>query len=254
MKKSFLAVLFVSVILFVSCSPKVAHLYETKPMNGASNESNIFENDTVKIVYSFWSENGAYSFSVFNKLNVPLYIDWKKSSLVKNNDKLNYWSDEVLTQSSLKKSTGLSYFGNSLLSLESGFTSSLKPEQITFIAPKSTIYKIQFYLNGSLDSKLPKNSEKLLVPKIGSPKKTEKILYINYRENNTPLFFRNFMTLSTSDKFEKEFYIDNGFYVFKVSEMSINQLTGSSSGSWINLMKASTPYKKAANYYVLKVK
>ncbi|CAN5631518.1 hypothetical protein BH11BAC3_BH11BAC3_08190 [soil metagenome] len=223
-------------------------------MSSSNNQESSFENDTVKIVYSFWSESGSYSFSVYNKLNLPLYIDWKKSSLVKNNDKLNYWSDEILTKSTSKRKQAYSYFGYSLLSSESGFSSSIKPEQVTFIAPKSTIYKIQFALNAKSDPKLPKTAAVVDVKRSDNPKKKTKIAFLNYDEKNTPIFFRNFMTLSTSDKFEKEFYIDNGFYVFKVSEMTIQQLTASSAATGMSLMKAPSPYKKASSFYVLSVK
>ena len=192
-------------IFSFSCSPKLAHLYETKAMSSSRNQENSFENDSVRIIYSFWSESGSYSFSVYNKLNIPLYIDWKKSSLVKNNDRPNYWSDEILTKSSSKRGSVYSYFGYSLLSSESGFSSSIKPEQVTFIALKSTVYKIQFALHAKSDRKLPKAVSIINVDRSDNPKKKTKISFINYDEKSTPLFFRNFMTLSTSDKFEKEF-------------------------------------------------
>lgn len=254
MKKFLLIPSVIVAIFFFSCSPKLAHLYETKAMSGLRNQESSFENDTVKIVYSFWSENGSYSFSVYNKLNIPLYIDWKKSSLVKNNDKLNYWSDEILTKSSSKRNSAYSYYGYSLLSSESGFSSSIKPEQVTFIAPKSTVYKIQFALHSKSDPKLPETASIINVVSSDNPKKKAKISFIDYDEKNAPLFFRNFMTLSTSDKFEKEFYIDNGFFVFKISEMTLKQLTASSLATGMNLMKEPSPYKKASSFYVLSVK
>jgi len=254
MKNFPLVFLIATTIISFSCSPKLAHLYETKAMSSSKNQESLFENDTVKIIYSFWSENGSYSFSVYNKLNIPLYIDWKKSSLVKNNDKLNYWSDEILTKSSSKRNSAYSYFGYSLLSSESGFSSSIKPEQVTFIAPKSTVYKIQFALNAKSDSKLPKTATIIDVTRSDNPKKKTKISFLNYDENNSPLFFRNFMTLSTSDKFEKEFYIDNGFFVYKISEMTIKQLTASSTATGMSLMKAPSPYKKPSSFYVLSIK
>ena len=83
-----LATLFVTILFFSSCSLKLTHLYETKPLSSTSNKDNTFENDTLKIIYSFWSEGGVFSFSVYNKLSIPLYIDWKKSSFIKNSDKL----------------------------------------------------------------------------------------------------------------------------------------------------------------------
>lgn len=252
MKRIILFSAFALAVFITSCT-KLAHLYETKSMTDTSNQENLFENDTVRIVYSFWSEGGSFSFSIYNKLNKPLYIDWKRSSFIKNNDKLNYWSDEVLTKSTSKKST-VYYYGFSLLSAESGVSSSVKPEQVTFIAPKSTVYKIQFNLNEKLSPKLPKVARTTIVPRSDKSKNTTKVSYIDFVENNTPLSFRNFMTLSTSDKFTNEFYIDNGFYLSKVIQMPLSQLTGSSTSSGLNLMKVPSPYKDKMNFYVLVVK
>lgn len=245
--------IFFLIIFLASCSPKLTHLYEAKPLANTLNKDNTFENDTVRISYSFWSEGGVFSFSVYNKLSVPLYIDWKKSSFVKNSDKLNYWSDEVITQSTGTRITGLSYWGNSLLSLETGFSSSVKPEQVTFVAPKSTIYKIQFALHEKTARKLHEDPKTITVARNDNPKQTTTVKFVEYNENTTPLRFRNFMTLSTSDKFDKEFYVDNGFYLYKISEMIISHLTGSSTSLGADLMKTPSPYRNKLNYYVLKV-
>ena len=36
------------------------------------------------------------TFTIFNKLDIPIYIDWKKSSYIDNSVKLNYWVDEEM--------------------------------------------------------------------------------------------------------------------------------------------------------------
>ncbi len=238
MKKQSLLLPILLTLTMASCVPLV-HLYETKPMANVTNQEDYFENDTIKVIYSFWSEHGTFSFSIYNKLNVPIYIDWKKSSFIKNNDKLNYWNDETLTKTVSKggsRST-VSYSGYSLLTSIGGISNStsVKPEQITFIAPKSTIYKIQFKLHPEEDKRFRVDS-------------------IEYNESNTPVFFRNFMTLSTSDKFEKEFYIDNGFYVSKISEMLASHFCGGALyliDDNIKMMKSETPFKRKSRFYII---
>jgi uncharacterized protein YcfL len=35
----------------------------------------VYENDSLKITYSFWKAKGLMTFSIYNKLKKPLYID-----------------------------------------------------------------------------------------------------------------------------------------------------------------------------------
>ena len=61
-----------------SCKSSV-QVYETKSTNtSVENGLSVYENDSLKITYSFWAENGLITFAIYNKLNVPLYVDWKK--------------------------------------------------------------------------------------------------------------------------------------------------------------------------------
>ena len=53
MKKYLASLLVIITILSISCSPKLAHLYETKAMSSSTNKESSFENDTVRIAYSF---------------------------------------------------------------------------------------------------------------------------------------------------------------------------------------------------------
>ena len=40
--------------------------------------------------------------------------------------------------------------------------------------------------------------------------------YNTYETTRTPLLFRNFLTISTTENFASESYIDNGFYIANV--------------------------------------
>jgi hypothetical protein len=90
------------------------------------------------------------SFYFYNKLNKPIYIDWKNSSFIYNGNKLDYWIDETVTNSA-------SYYGAYYYKgepIRPGLTASqgialnnsktFKPERITFIPPKANINRSQF--------------------------------------------------------------------------------------------------------------
>jgi hypothetical protein len=144
---------------------------------------------------------------------------------VVNTEKIDYWKD-VTTTKTEGKSRNYAMYG-SIYGSSFNSSTSVKPEQIVFIAPKSTITKDQFILFRPSKVDLPGESSKFLEEqRKDDPSRKINIRFYDYSESNSPLKFRNFLTLSTSDKFEKESYIDNGFYVSKISEMDKNNFLG----------------------------
>ena len=231
-------------ILIFSCSPNYVRLYKTKSDNSISTDSTYkYENDSVLINYSFWYNKGIMAFSVYNKLNVPLYIDWKRSSFISNIYKFNYWFDEEVTggvtiTKSIKNtsSESASYgglfrhsgpliipylsasAGNSITSSTSASTfasKKVKPERITFIPPKSIIYMSPYYLTEN-DYNDKSNSNLSTEVRADQRKKKTTIYTKQFSKLNTPLVFRNFMTISTTENFTKEAYIDNEFFVSEI--------------------------------------
>lgn len=91
-KLLFFAALLISLS---SCKTYYVYLFHTDSII-PKDENNlyVFENDSVKLIYAFWENKGVVNFSIYNKLNVPLYVDWRKSSYIDNSVKLNYWEDE----------------------------------------------------------------------------------------------------------------------------------------------------------------
>ena len=162
------------ILLFASlesCS-KYSNIYEIKPQSALIKDKEYleFENDTVKITYSFWGKAGVMSYTIFNKMNIPIYIDWKKSSVVKNEQKYDYWVDEINTKSK-SQSTGSSnsslYYGGYNLfnyNLVKSESKSIKPERVTFLSPKSSVTRMQSILYNLVPEKLlqPVRKGKLL--------------------------------------------------------------------------------------------
>src|SRR5438046_600845 len=101
----------------------------------------VFENDTVRLTYNFWSKDGGglMSFSVYNKLDEPIYIDWKNSGFIPNDRLLTYWQDETNTEG-IATTSGYSYKG---LAVGSGRiqTKAIRQERIGAIPPHSMISK-----------------------------------------------------------------------------------------------------------------
>lgn len=81
MKKVLLLLSFISLILS-GCTKFNIQIFDTLPKEGQSdikleNDYYEYESDTLKILYEFWTTRGVMAFSIFNKTDKPIYIDWK---------------------------------------------------------------------------------------------------------------------------------------------------------------------------------
>jgi hypothetical protein len=257
MKRTFYFFIVAAILMCASCS-KYTQIFQTKPTTPGITAGDLlfFENDTVKITYSFWQKKGTLAYNIYNKLSIPIYIDWKKSSFIRDGQKYNYWADETITKSSSYR-VGNSYIGYGyydLLGLSSsstlGTSLSVKPERIAFLAPHSNVFETKFILYPFTDNKLKGDA---IPGSMNNPisKKSVAITYKEFKESNSPLSFRNFLTISTSEKFENEVYIDNGFYVFRISQMKKDKFSGKEfydKGS--NKMVYEMPFRSAALFFI----
>lgn len=220
-------------VLCFSCS-KYTQIFQTQPITPGitTGERLVYENDTIKITYSFWQKGGIMVFDVYNKIDVPLYIDWKKSSFVKNGRKLNYWSDETVTHRKSSR-VGSVYSSNdyySFLGISESIiitrSRSVKPERITFLAPRSDLIKFSYFeLYPFIGQKLKEDAPTEFL-KTGSASRPVSTKYKTFSLTTSPLQFRNFLTISTTEQFNTEVYIDNGFYVSRITQMKHSQFMG----------------------------
>lgn len=97
-------------------------------------------------------------------------------------------------------------------------STKLKPERITFIPPKSIFFKPTMHLSDFefVEYKKEKFSKRTVASSINE-KKTTKIMVAQLTGKDVFLTFRNFLTLSTKENFDSEFYVDNEFKVKTVT-------------------------------------
>lgn len=260
-----ITILTLFTIILCSCSSSYVQVFETSSKNGIiKNESNyVYENDSVKITYSFWENKGKMSFVVYNKLKKPLYIDWKKSSYISNTLKINYW-DDVTTTNTVESKTSFGSISN--LSIKKYYvensvgvssSTSSKPERITFIPPNSNYYRTQFSLFPIKELKIKDYRTVEKQSLLNSSKKTI-VFEKSISKEESPLVFRNFISLSYNENFVNEFYVDNEFYVSKVTKVKSEQFEGflrkenssfyqkDEDGKYIHLR----PFKDEKSFYI----
>jgi hypothetical protein len=261
MKKLLLILCFACVL--VSCEKPYMQILETKSSNtNLENDYYVYENDMLKITYEFWHDRGLMSFTVFNKLETPIYIDWSKSCYINNSSKMNYWFGESCFSS-------FSYYGKHYysgpvvapgynISEFTGVSNSTEPqmyEKITFIPPRSNYYRSQFHFSSEKFLALDQTKfEEVISKEDGMEEKNEKtrIYSMDFDRSNTPIVFRNYLAVSKTGKSDDMSYVDNEFYVSSVKAVYI----GHALGKHVKVNEKGQhvfeqPYRKKTSFYIL---
>jgi hypothetical protein len=185
-----------------------------------TSEGLVLDNDTLTLRYKFASERGKMQLIVTNKLNQPLYVDWKRSSLIVGEEKIDYWYDV----STVQLTTSDYQFRRYSIGSVAGTIS--KEDQISFIPPQTKVEKQQFIVLPSGSLSLPGTPDITQEKPKWNPerKKPIDINTFTYGDEKSPLTFRNYLTLSTDKDFKNEFHIDTKFWASDVKVMPYNQL------------------------------
>jgi len=152
--------------------------YITVNSNLNKNENKEFnvENDTVSIKYKFSGQNFQLSQTIFNKLQVPLYIDWQRTNIIVNGNQIS---------------------------------DSIYEDQAGYIAPRSKITIVSNPLMEQFINLKPLESIPQAVVNKGE---NNNWVMLTFDKGTTPLFFRNYLTLTTHDDFSYPMNIDNSFW------------------------------------------
>jgi len=208
--------------LFISsCAPNVAisNLSSDKPKNMDKKNETYFYNDSLDVKYSFWGKGGVMWFDITNKTDRPIYINWFRSKCFIGEEGFNYWNDVTTEKSKTKGISGVeagrNIYDNPVavgLGVSNTTTVITKPEKITFVAPHSTIRKVvPLYVN-----KYNHPIQYLKDSVIIFGKNHTNCKFKDYSKENSPLYVRNFMSVSSDENFKNESYIDNFFWVSKL--------------------------------------
>ncbi|GAB4020856.1 hypothetical protein [Spirosoma koreense] len=242
MKTLAFLLLFSAVLL--SCSPTIQVVTLRGSNVRPATEGLVMDNDTLTLRYDFASERGLMHITLINKLNQPLYVDWKRSSFIVGQEKLDYWYDVADVQL-----TG-TYSGGrySRYTVENLSGSVSKEDKISFIPPQTKLEKRQFVLvpSGSIRQSGPFNTEQE-PSNMSNRKKPIAVKVYTYSADQSPLTFRNYLTLSTDKDFKTEFHIDTKFWASDVKELPRDQVLSEFNGQY----QVPVPFKKPDSFYVV---
>lgn len=182
-----------------------------------------FENDSLAVTYNFHGEQAPISIEFYNKLNEPLYVNWKQSALIVGDKATSYSGDQITLSGNISGRALESYYMPQYTYQESKLegTASLPPT-VSFIPPKSRITKLTLKLTG-VDYKAIADSiykKKLITMTDGY---SLRVREADFKYANSPLTFKSYLTLYTMhENTPKSFSLQQEFYVSNVTKSSIN--------------------------------
>jgi hypothetical protein len=180
-----------------SCVSLYYQRSELKSTSSNIKNGNCYEDSVFKITYNFWSVGGVLKFDLYNKLNVPVYIDWLRSNFILNGKSVTYdiaYMNEAVPGSVpilLKQASGKEYYVS--LGRDNKMAEQLPPHSYITVA--------KFHLN------MPYYN-------IGYYPKTQDSTIYSY--DNSILHFRNYIGYTTNQDMSDLKFIDNEFWLEKV--------------------------------------
>jgi len=213
--KTFVGLVFV--VFLSGCSVyQHVNLASNMPQNDKFNF--LIENDSVNIIYSFYGQNGPIHIELFNKLDKPLYIDWRKSALITNGQSNSFWKDEARISGSTTEYKIIPE--NSIVSSISNMEGTIvKNDKVTFIPPHSNISFDSYVLRSTFFNSPVQSSERVDIytseGKINARK-------FSFSKEDSPLSFRIFLSISEDESFKNPVQFDNTFWVSNYFSTSVS--------------------------------
>jgi hypothetical protein len=219
MKKKYYLIGLLFLIVFQSCTTvKVYQVLKTKSDN--LNSDYTFENEDIKCSYDLWYNAGGppAAFSLYNKSDKPLFIDWGRSTFILGGFTYDYYDEATVTKSSsVGKSNNTLYRNATTTGIQSSYTASetYKQKRIQYVPPGTSVYK-------RLNSKAIDMIDNCEIDMANFKGEKE----YNFEKSNTPFSFRNHVTYAFTETIDEPKVVDNDFWVNQVLLMKEKEFLG----------------------------
>jgi hypothetical protein len=225
MKTLFFTALIICSFILTSCSRYQINVISSTNTNKNQQTGDFeFENDSVKISYSFYGPNAPVDVNVYNKLDNPLYIDWEKSAVIIGDKAISYASSDIGITGNVDAQTNTYRGRNPVYGNPSYTTGSINavaslPQHSTFLPPHSQGGNSSVHLtSGFLDIPDSAYSKAKMLNIFQDSSNMEKVKLANFESANSPLVFKSYLTLylvnGTEVKpiaYQQDFYISRSF-------------------------------------------
>lgn len=224
MKKLLFPAIIACSFAITSCSRYQVNLISSTNANKNQQTGDFeFENDSVKISYSFFGEDAPVNVSVYNKLNNPLYIDWEKSAVVIGDKAISYAANNIAITGNVNAQTDHYRVANPAFGISSYTSGNINavanlPQHSTFLPPHSQGSNASVHLtNGFL--LVPDSAfSNVKMPRRYPDRDIQKVKTAVFEKENSPLVFKSYLTLYLINgnevkpvTYQQDFYVSKSF-------------------------------------------
>ena len=232
-------------------------MFEVSSTIPTKSDKFFFENDTMKVTYYFWANRGIMQISVFNKKDFPIYIDWNKSVMQNNFDKLIYAYEANMTAENAKLYKAYLHEGRNLSAMDyeaqyqMGEKEVKKIETVTEVKAKGFYMSLRYHLVSTFTYKFDDKATAVAETRSDNSRETTDVYEAVFDSTNSPLKFSSKLTVSTTKDFLTETSIKNYFWVSKVKEMDAKHFMGEKIGKTPEGFPIyKYPTRKSTHFYV----
>jgi hypothetical protein len=201
------------VLVCVWCTGCSTYQYATVSSSLSNQNSEAFtaENDSVKIVYAFSGQDGPVEISIYNKLQIPLYVDWSQSALIVDNNRKSYVNKNSTINAELN-GTETRWMNSTTQNgtLKGTITSH---EVSGFIPPQAWARESQLTLKSDF-FKFPNQTTGKEMKRVSGVI----VKSVSYSREHSPFSFRSYITISTQADFSAPLHFDHEFWVSEITQ------------------------------------
>jgi hypothetical protein len=210
----------VFVLFLSSCASYQYFTLDSSEVPKNNHQEFAWENDTLRITYNFNGRNGPMRVNIYNKTQQPLFVNWQKSALIRDQHSVSLYNPNVQTSGSF---AGASYGGVNAHVVSGGFNASFNlPEGTDFIPPAAGIdkYLVPVVACGNLFEPIPDSVESIKIAdeygnQIGKVKRQR------FDKTGSPIQFSSYITFAIGSNGTHEFAITNSFFVGQIAQTTI---------------------------------
>ncbi len=207
-------------ILLVGCNRYQYLGISSDQLQKNEHQEFTIENDTLQMVYNFNGKNAPVNLVVRNKLDKPIFIDWKRSALIINDNAISYSPDQVAVQGIVNGSAINWSQGYSTTGLNVNATASLPPG-IQMIPPQSFVTRTPMGVTNKLLKDIPDSAMR----KIKMYTADGNFAYAHqavFDAGNSPLRFRSYLAIVVGDPTPVAVAYQHSFYISELYRTGLN--------------------------------
>ncbi|HEY4207389.1 MAG TPA: hypothetical protein VGM31_11280 [Puia sp.] len=211
--------LYLALILlaFSSCSTTYQYVTLNSPEVPKNDKKEFsWENDTMRLTYNFHGEGGPIAMTLFNKMDKPLFVNWKKSFIIHNGQAVCLFNNRIAVNGVIDAYAVRGILPGTRVGSGNLYASFDLPEGMDMIPPASYITKS---LQAQVQPTLLYNDK--FLEKTQAVKTTDftGVAYsyrrYSFDQSASPLQFKSYLTFVVGTS-PQEFAISHSFYAQEV--------------------------------------